>query len=105
MFVWVFHRISGILLIFLLIFQLSTGFFQASSSNSELVRTVALLHRHAVSLYLLVFLLIFHVLYGVRTMLMDLGLQRERLSFWVCTILGLILFAVFIVLYSTWIAA
>ncbi len=105
MFVWVFHRISGVLLIFLLIFQLSTGFFQASSSNSELVRTVAPLHRHPVAICLLVFLLIFHALYGVRTILMDLGLERERLLFWICNILGLILFAVFLVLYFTWIAA
>ena len=34
-FVWAFHRISGVVLIGLLSFQLFTGFFQASSSNSR----------------------------------------------------------------------
>ena len=45
-FVWLFHRISGALLIGLLSFQLFTGFFQASSSNLETVKTIAALHRH-----------------------------------------------------------
>ena len=109
MFVWIFHRISGVLLIFLLSFQLFTGFFQASSSNSELVKTFAALHSHATPSGkllngLLVFLVIFHALYGVRTILMDLGVRRERLLFWICTILGLVLFAVFAVVYLTLVA-
>ncbi len=105
MFVWVFHRISGVLLIFLLAFQLFTGFFQASSSSSELVTTFAGLHKHAMLNGLLVFLVIFHALYGVRTILMDLGVRREKLLFWVCTLLGLVLFVVFLVLFLTLVAA
>ncbi len=105
MFVWVFHRISGVLLIFLLAFQLFTGFFQASSSSSELVTTFAGLHKHTMLNGLLVFLVIFHALYGVRTILMDLGVRREQLLFWVCTLLGLVLFVVFLVLFLTLVAA
>jgi len=101
MFVWVFHRISGILLIFLMGFQLFTGFFQASSSNSELVKTVAGLHKHAALNCLMVPLVIFHALYGVRTILMDLGLRRERSLFWICSILGLVLSGVFMALFFT----
>ena len=41
MFVWVFHRISGIGLIGLLLLQLLTGFCQAVSTDSETARTVA----------------------------------------------------------------
>jgi succinate dehydrogenase/fumarate reductase cytochrome b subunit len=95
-FVWVFHRISGLLLIFLLAFQLVTGLFQASISNSQVVKTIAGLHNHAVLNSLLAFLVIFHGLYGVRTILMDLGVRRERLLFWTCTILGLALFVGFL---------
>ena len=101
MFVWIFHRISGVLLILLMAFQLFTGFFQASSSNVELVKTVAGLHKHPALVCLLVFLAIFHALYGLRTILMDLGTGREKLLFWVSSALGLALFGVFLILFLT----
>ena len=104
MFVWLFHRISGVLLIGLLSMQLFTGFFQASSSNAEMTITIAALHRHAVLNCLLVFCVIFHGLYGVRTIVLDLGVTRERMLFWICTILGSILFVVFLVLYLSYVA-
>jgi succinate dehydrogenase cytochrome b556 subunit len=99
-FVWIFHRISGLLLILLLSFQLFTGFFQASTSNQATVATIAALHKHAVLNCLMVFLFVFHSLYGVRTILMDLGVAREKLLFWCCNVLGLIIVAVFFVLYA-----
>jgi len=105
MFVWVFHRISGVLLILLLTFQLLTGFFQASSASSELVKTMAGLHKHRWVNCLMVFLFVFHALYGLRTILLDLGAKREKLLFWVCTILGLVLYAVFLVLFLTLVRA
>ena len=104
-FVWVFHRVSGVLLILFLAVQLLTGFYQASVSNSEWVATMADLHRHMVVKSLLVFLVIFHALYGVRTILMDLGVNREKLLFWVCTGLGIVLFLAFLISYSLLVAA
>jgi len=104
-FVWVFHRISGILLIFLLGFQLYTGFFQASSSNQAIVKTMAGLHEHTLLICLTVFLLIFHASYGIRTILIDLGVKRERLLFWVCTLLATISFVVFLVLFQVYVVA
>jgi succinate dehydrogenase cytochrome b556 subunit len=104
MFVWVFHRISGIALIVLLAFQLFTGFFQASSSNSAAVVTIAALHRHPAANCLLVFCVIYHALYGVRTILLDLGMKRERLLFWLCTLLGTALFVAFLIVYFTYVA-
>ncbi len=99
MFVWLFHRISGVLLTVLLLAQLVTGFFQASSSKLELVQAIAGLHRHAVLSCLLVLVATFHALYGVRTILLDLGVQREKLLFWVATGLGWVFFGSFLVLY------
>ncbi len=99
MFVWVFHRVSGLLLILLLSIQLSTGFFQASTSNSDLVATMAGLHKHVVLNCLMVFLFVYHSLYGIRTILMDLGLGREKLLFWCANVLGLAIFVAFLVLY------
>ena len=100
MFVWIFHRVSGLLLIFLLSLQLVTGFFQASTSNSDLVVMMAGMHQHAVLNCLMVFLLVFHSLYGIRTILMDLGLGREKFLFWCSSALGLVIFVVFLVLYA-----
>ena len=105
MFVWIFHRVSGVLLIFLIVFQLVTGFFQASTSNSELVKATAELHNHAMLNCLMVFLFIFHALYGVRTILIDLGVKAEKSLFWGSTILGLVLFAVFLILFFTLVGA
>ena len=102
MFVWMFHRISGVVLIVLLGLQLFTGFFQASASNSAVVKTIAALHRHPLVNCLLVLCVIFHALYGVRTIILDFGLKRERLLFWLCTTLGSLLFVVFLVAYFTY---
>lgn len=103
MFVWIFHRISGVVLIFLFAFQLLTGFFQASDSNAAAVKAVARLHNHATVVILLVLLTTFHALYGVRTILLDCGVRRERLVFWVCTALGAVLFGTFLVLYLAYV--
>jgi succinate dehydrogenase cytochrome b556 subunit len=105
MFVWIFHRISGVLLIVLVTFQLVTGFFQASTANSELVKAMAGLHKYAMLNCLMVFLFIFHALYGMRTVLMDLGVKAEKLLFWGCTVLGLALYGVFLVLFLTLVGA
>lgn len=105
MFVWVFHRISGLLLIFLLGFQLYTGFFQASSSSQDMVKTMAGLHQHTLLINLTVFLLIFHAFYGIRTILLDLGVKQEKLVFWGCTLLATISFVVFLVLFQVYVAA
>jgi succinate dehydrogenase cytochrome b556 subunit len=103
-FVWVFHRITGLVLVVVLCAQLMTGFFQASASNAEMVKTIAGLHKHALLVSLLVFAAIFHGLYGIRTILLDLGMKRERLLFWIANVLGLVLFVSFLLHYF-WIAA
>jgi succinate dehydrogenase cytochrome b556 subunit len=103
-FVWIFHRISGVLLIFLLVFQFSTGFLQAGSTQPESLKIAAALHRNPTLNCLLVFLVIFHGLYGLRTILLDLGLKRDRLLFWGCTVLGTVGFGAFLVFYFKQIA-
>jgi len=98
-FVWIFHRITGVLLIFLLGLQLFTGFYQASTSGESSVAVIADLHRHAALNCVMVFCAMFHASYGIRTILMDLGVRREKLLFWVCTLVAATLYVVFLVLF------
>ena len=95
MFVWIFHRVSGLLLIVLLALQLVSGFCQ----ESESLQALAALHTNGLVVCLTVFLLVFHALYGVRTILMDLGLARERLLFWCTTGVGAVIYAAFLLVY------
>ena len=99
MFVWVFHRISGVLLILLVGFQIFTGFSQSISTDAGFAQAAARHHKQSLLLCLLVFLFTFHSLYGIRTILMDLGLRREKTVFWGVTLLGVVLFAGFLVFY------
>ena len=105
MFVWMFHRISGLVLILLLSLQVVTGMLQGSTSSAASVKDIAtLLHKHPAVNCVLVFCIIFHGLYGVRTMVLDLGLKRERALFWLCTVAGSALFAVFLMYYFHFVA-
>lgn len=92
-FVWLFHRISGILLVVLLPLQIGTGILQGGVTTDK---TARLLHGDAILNTLLAFLVIFHGLYGLRTILLDLGLRWEKGLFWICTLLGVVLFAGFL---------
>ena len=99
MFVWVFHRISGILLVVLLPLQLLSGVLQGGTVNPDRARWMTDVHRHDFLNGLLAFLVVFHGAYGVRNILLDLGVRRERLLFWACTLSGAILFAAFLVVW------
>jgi succinate dehydrogenase/fumarate reductase cytochrome b subunit len=100
-FVWLFHRLSGLLLVVLLPIQVVTGIYQGGSANLETARTMADLHSHTLLNGALAFLIIFHGLYGVRTVLLDLGLKREKLLFWICTALGTVGFAGYLYIFNT----
>jgi len=46
------------------------------------------LHENRILDLLLLFVFIFHALYGLRLFLIDLGMKQERLLFWAFTITG-----------------
>ena len=92
MFVWIFHRVSGLILIVLLAFKIITGYAILGYFGETAIEMMRDWHR-AVSIDLLtVGLFIYHALYGVRTCLIDMGLPKEKLLFWIMTVLGTILF-------------
>jgi len=92
MFVWAFHRVSGLILIALLAFKIVTGYGILGRFGDGSIETMRHLHR-ALSVDLLtVGLFIYHGLYGVRTCLIDLGMRHEKVLFWLFTGLGAALF-------------
>lgn len=89
---WLFHRVSGVALIFLVIFKTYTGLAalgRLPDCGWDMKKTHAAV---SVADKLLLFFLIFHVLYGIRLILIDLGVKWDRLLFWIATVLGVLLF-------------
>jgi len=99
MFVWVFHRVSGLLLIVLLSLKFFTSFFMMTKDQKP--DWAIVLHANPLSDTLLIVLVVFHGLYGVRTVLMDLGARHEKLLFRVFTALAVVLSAVLLAVYYT----
>jgi len=99
MFVWVFHRVSGLLLILLLGIKFSTSFFLMTKDQKP--DWALVLHANPFSDTLLIILIVFHALYGLRTVIIDLGLKKEKLLFWIFTLIAVLLSASLLVVYFT----
>jgi len=99
MFVWVFHRITGLLLIVLLSLKLLTSFFLMTKEQKP--DWALVLHTNPFTDSLIILSIVFHALYGLRTVLIDLGLRKEKLLFWIFTLLGLGLSAALLIVYFT----
>jgi succinate dehydrogenase/fumarate reductase cytochrome b subunit len=92
MFVWIFHRVSGVILIVLMGIKIATGLGIMGRFGVNVIETMRALHREPALDLPLLGLFIYHALYGLRTIAIDMGLKRERLLFWISTLLGLLLF-------------
>jgi len=92
MFVWVFHRISGLGLILLIGFKMYTGFGVAGALGQEAVPYWTKLHSNLAADLVVILLFIYHSLYGLRTCLVDLGVKREKELFWTLSAFGLVVY-------------
>jgi succinate dehydrogenase cytochrome b556 subunit len=99
MFVWILHRISGLLLILLLGIKFLTSFFLMTKSQKP--DWALTLHTNPFTDVLLIVLIVFHAFYGLRTLIIDLGLRKEKLLFWIFTFLSFGMSVFLIVLYFT----
>jgi len=99
MFVWVFHRVSGLLLILLIGIKFFTSFFLMTKEQKP--DWALVLHTNPFIDTLLIISVVFHALYGLRTVAIDLGLRKEKLLFWVSTLLSLVLSGLLLALYFT----
>ncbi len=99
MFVWLFHRVSGLLLILLLGVKFLTSFFLMTKEQKP--DWALVLHTNPLTDTLLIILIVFHALYGLRTVIIDLGVKKEKLLFWVFTLLSVILSVLLLIVYFT----
>jgi succinate dehydrogenase/fumarate reductase cytochrome b subunit len=84
MFIWLFHRISGLTLIVLIGIKILTGYFLLPKDNRP--DWALSLHRHPVIDVLILILFTFHSIYGIRTVIIDFGYRKEKLLFWISNI-------------------
>jgi len=97
MFVWVFHRVTGLLLIGFLGVKFLTSFFLMTKDTKP--DWALFLHTNPLIDAVLIISVVYHALYGLRTVILDLGLRREKLLFWIFTVLGTVVSAALLVLY------
>ncbi|MBS4021340.1 MAG: hypothetical protein KGZ79_02805 [Dethiobacter sp.] len=83
---WLSQRITGLVLLFLIPWKIYSGF----ALTGQVPRIQGLLSRHIVATLdgLLIVTVIFHITYGLRVMLVDLGIKQEKLLFYAATLAG-----------------
>jgi succinate dehydrogenase/fumarate reductase cytochrome b subunit len=92
MFPYYFIRFSGPLLLILVGLKILSGY--ALVGKIEGGSWLSTLHLNRALDILLLFVFIFHALYGLRLFLIDLGMvKQERTLFWGFTILSVVVFA------------
>ena len=99
MFVWVFHRVSGLLLVLLLGVKFTTSFFLMTKGQKP--DWALVLHTNPFIDVLLIITVVAHAFYGLRTVIIDLGVRKEKLLFWVFTFIILVVSAALLIFYFT----
>jgi succinate dehydrogenase/fumarate reductase cytochrome b subunit len=97
MFIWLFHRISGVTLIILFSIKILTSYFLFTKDKKP--DWALSLHRHPILDVLILILFTFHSLYGLRTVAIDLGYKKEKHLFLLSNILATIIAAGLIYFY------
>ncbi|OHB78545.1 MAG: hypothetical protein A2W31_07550 [Planctomycetes bacterium RBG_16_64_10] len=97
MFIWICHRVTGLFLILLLGLKVGTAFFLMTKEAKP--DWAIVLHTNPFSDVLLIVCVVFHAIYGLRTIFLDLGWRRENLLFWLATLLGVMLSLFLIAVY------
>jgi succinate dehydrogenase/fumarate reductase cytochrome b subunit len=97
MFIWLFHRISGGLLILLFGIKILTSYFLFTKDKKP--DWALSLHRHPVLDVLILILFTFHSIYGLRTIAIDLGYRKEKQLFLLSNIVASLIAVVLIYMY------
>jgi succinate dehydrogenase/fumarate reductase cytochrome b subunit len=97
MFIWLFHRISGVSLIILIGIKILTSYFLFTKDKKP--DWALSLHRQPVLDVLLLVLFTFHSIYGLRTIIIDFGYRKEKQLFWLSNVVASIISAALIYIY------
>jgi len=97
MFIWLFHRISGVSLVILIGIKIFTSYFLFTKDKKP--DWALSLHRHPVLDVLILVLFVFHSIYGLRTIVIDLGYRKEKQLFILSNVVATIIAAVLIFFY------
>jgi succinate dehydrogenase/fumarate reductase cytochrome b subunit len=97
MFIWLFHRISGVSLIILIGIKIFTSYFLFTKDKKP--DWALSLHRHPVLDVLILILFTFHSIYGLRTVAIDLGYKKEKQLFLLSNIVASVIAVVLIYFY------
>ncbi len=98
MFIWLFHRISGVSLLILLGIKILTGFFLFTKDKKP--DWALSLHRQPLLDVLILILFTFHSIYGIRTIILDFGYKKEKQLFLLSNITAAIISLALIYMYS-----
>ena len=98
MFIWLFHRTSGLLLILLLGMKIFSSYFLYTKDKKP--EWALGIHRNPVVDILILVLFTFHSLYGLRTIAIDLGYKKEKQLFWLSNVLGCAIAAALVFIYT-----
>ena len=97
MFIWLFHRISGLALIVLVGIKLFSGYFLFTKETKP--DWALSLHRQPTLDILLLVLFTFHSIYGLRTIAIDLGYRKVKRLFWLSQVIASVIAAALITIY------
>ena len=90
MFVWIVHRLTGILLFIMISIHIVAGHVLAGKYKSVFTDAFAKYHKDPLYNSIILLMFVFHSLYGLRTIIIDLGFKREKLLFWSFNVVGLL---------------
>jgi succinate dehydrogenase cytochrome b556 subunit len=97
MFIWLFHRLSGVALIVLIGLKVLTSYFLFTKDKKP--DWALSLHRQPALDVILLILFAFHSVYGIRTIIMDFGYRNEKRLFWLSNLIASIISAALIYFY------
>ena len=97
MFIWLFHRISGVSLVLLIGIKILTSYFLFTKDKKP--DWALSLHRQPVLDVLILILFTFHSIYGLRTVVIDLGYRKEKQLFLLSNVLASVIAAALVYLY------
>ena len=93
---WLIHRISGLLMIGLFAVKFVTAFYLLPDEKPS---WAVFLHRYPAVDISLIILVSFHTCFGLKNILYDIGLRKEKLLVYTAAIVGLALSVTGTVIY------